>query len=63
MNFTLFSKRLALVVAISSVGHVLHAAEMDNTERIYQTTFGVLSIEVIKHKTAVNLSSVWSQSI
>jgi hypothetical protein len=43
MNFTLFSKRLAVVVAISSMGHVLHAAEMDNTERFYQTTFGVIT--------------------
>ncbi len=43
MKFTLFSKRLALVVTILSMGHVLYAAEMDNTERIYQATFGVIT--------------------
>ena len=43
MNFTLFSKRLALVVTILSMGHVLHAQETDNTERIYQATFGVIT--------------------
>ena len=43
MNFTLSSKRFALVVTIFSMGHVLHAAETDNTERIYQATFGVIT--------------------
>ncbi|NQW67202.1 MAG: hypothetical protein HQ455_08305 [Burkholderiales bacterium] len=43
MNLALFSKRLALVFTILSMGHVLYAAEMDNTERIYQTTFGVIT--------------------
>jgi len=43
MNFTLFSKRVALMVTILSMGHVLHAQETDNTERIYQATFGVIT--------------------
>ena len=43
MNFTKFSKCLALVVTILSMGHVLHAEETDNTERIYKATFGVIT--------------------
>jgi hypothetical protein len=32
-----------LWIALTSVVHSLHAAETDNTERIYQATFGVIT--------------------
>jgi len=43
MSFNCIFKHLALWIALSSVVHSLHAAETDNTERIYQATFGVIT--------------------
>jgi len=43
MSFNCIFKQLAMWVALSSVGTALHAAETDNSERIYQATFGVIT--------------------
>jgi hypothetical protein len=43
MNFPGFIKRLVFLITLLSVGNALHAAETDNTERIYQATFGVIA--------------------
>jgi hypothetical protein len=43
MSFHCIVKHLAMWIALSSVGTALHAAETDNSERIYQATFGVIT--------------------
>jgi len=43
MSFNCIFKHLALWIALTSVVHSLYAAETDNTERIYQATFGVIT--------------------
>jgi hypothetical protein len=43
MNFPGFLKRLVLLITLLSVGNALPAGETDNTERIYQATFGVIA--------------------
>jgi len=43
MSFHCIVKHLATWIALSSVGTALHAAETDNSERIYQATFGVIT--------------------
>jgi hypothetical protein len=43
MNLLYFFKRLVLLITILSMGNALHAGETDNTERIYQATFGVIA--------------------
>ena len=43
MSFNCIFKHLALWIALTLVVHSLHAAETDNTERIYQATFGVIT--------------------
>jgi len=43
MSFNCIFKHLAMWVALSLVGNSLHAADTDNSERIYQATFGVIT--------------------
>ena len=43
MSFHCIVKHLAMWIALSLVGTALHAAETDNSERIYQATFGVIT--------------------
>jgi len=43
MNFTCVFKRLVFLITLLSVGNALHANETDNSERIYQATFGVVA--------------------
>jgi len=43
MSFHCIVKHLAMWIALSLVGTALYAAETDNSERIYQATFGVIT--------------------
>lgn len=43
MSFNCIFKHSAMWVALSLVGNSLHAADTDNSERIYQATFGVIT--------------------
>ncbi len=43
MNDSLLYRRLSLLASLCALSTALHAAEMDNGDRIYQATFGVIT--------------------